>query len=101
MLYEWREAVIKLFNDYSSKGSEAKDKAVHGKGTPSMLAHVAKVSGHSNLKMLSPKQILQRLPIAFAQVKTGDTFENLWNEIRQIVYFLYRVVYKLLRKYTI
>ena len=42
-----------------------------------MLAHVAKVSGHSNLKMLSPKQILQRLPIAFAQVKTGDTFENL------------------------
>ena len=98
MLYEWREAVIKLFNDYSSKGSEAKDKAVHGKGTPSMLAHVAKVS---NLKILSPEQILQRLPIAFAQVKTGDTFENLWNEIRRIIYFLFRVVYKLLRKYTI
>ena len=39
-----------------------------------MLVHVAKVS---NLKILSPEQILQRLPIAFAQVKTGDTFENL------------------------
>ena len=34
--------------------------------------------------------MLQRLPIVFAQVKAGNTSENLLNEIRQIVYLLYR-----------
>ena len=47
------------------------------------------VFDHSNLKILNPKQMLQRLPIALAQVKTVKTSENLLNEIRQIIYFLY------------
>ena len=34
--------------------------------------------------------MLQRLPISLAQVKAGNTFENLLNEIRQIIYSLYR-----------
>ena len=34
--------------------------------------------------------MLQRLPIALAQVKAGNTFEHLLNEIRQIIYSLYR-----------
>ena len=34
--------------------------------------------------------MLQRLPIALAQVKAGNTSENLLNEIRQIIYFLYQ-----------
>ena len=34
--------------------------------------------------------MLQRLPIALAQVKAGNTSENLLNEIRQIVYSPYR-----------
>ena len=34
--------------------------------------------------------MLQRLPIALAQVKGGITSENLLNEIRQIIYSLYR-----------
>ena len=33
----------------------------------------------------------QRLPIALAQIKAGNTSENLLNEIRQIIYSLYRV----------
>ena len=47
-------------------------------------------SEHSNLKILTPKQMLQRLPIALAQVKAGNTSENLLNEIRQIIYSLHR-----------
>ena len=39
--------------------------------------------------MLSPEQILQRLPIALAQVKADNTSENLLNEIRQTTYSLY------------
>ena len=35
--------------------------------------------------------MLQRLPIAYAQVKTGNNSEDLLNEIRQIVYSLYKL----------
>ena len=44
----------------------------------------------TGLKILTPKQILQRLPIALAQVKAGNNSESLLNEIRQIVYSLYQ-----------
>ena len=39
---------------------------------------------------ITPKQMLQRLPIALALVKAGNTSENLLNKIRQIMYYLYR-----------
>ena len=42
------------------------------------------------LKILTPNQMLKRLPIALAQVKAGNNSESLLNEIRQIVYSLYR-----------
>ena len=42
------------------------------------------------LKILTPKQMLQRLPIVLAQVKAGNNSENLLNEIRQIVYSLHQ-----------
>ena len=42
----------------------------------------------TRLKVLTPKQMLQRLPIALAQVKAGNNSESLLNEIRQIVYSL-------------
>ena len=45
---------------------------------------------NSKLKILTPKQMLERLPIALAQVKAGNNSENLLNEIRQIIYSLYQ-----------
>ena len=54
----------------------------------------------TGLKILTPKQMLQRLSIALAQVKAGNNSENLLNEIRQIVYFLYQSK-KSLKKYII
>ena len=44
----------------------------------------------TGIKILTSKQMLQRLPIALAQVKAGNNSEILLNEIRQIVYFLYQ-----------
>ena len=44
----------------------------------------------TGLKILTPKQMLQRLPIALAQVKADNNSESLLNEIRQIVYSLYQ-----------
>ena len=42
------------------------------------------------LKIVTPNQMLKRLPIALAQVRAGNNSESLLNEIRQIVYSLYR-----------
>ena len=74
MLYKARDEAIKFYNDYSSMMPEAKYKATKRKG----------------LKILTPKQMLQRLPIALAQVKASNNSENLINEIRQIIYSLYQ-----------
>ena len=43
-----------------------------------------------NKKILTPKQMPQRLPIALAQVKAGNNSECLLNKIRQIVQSLYQ-----------
>ena len=40
---------------------------------------------HSKLKVLTPKQMLQRLPIALAQVKAGNNSESLLNEIKLFI----------------
>ena len=42
------------------------------------------------LKILTPKQMLSRLPITLAQLKAGNNSEKLKNEIRQLLYSLYR-----------
>ena len=73
MLYKARNEAIKFYDDYSLMMSEAKTKATKGTG----------------LKILTPKQMLQRLPIALAQVKAGNS-ESFLNEIRQIFYSLYQ-----------
>ena len=42
------------------------------------------------LKVLTPDQILRRLPISLAQLNAGNNSEKLKNEIRQLLYSLYR-----------
>ena len=74
MVYNAREIDIKLFDDYSTIVSEAKHASFHGK----------------KLKILTSKQIIHRLAIALAQIKAGNTSENLLNEIPQIICHLYR-----------
>ena len=74
MPYRARNEAITFYDDYSLMMSEAKTKATKGTG----------------LKTLTPKQTLQRLPIALAQVKASNNSETLLNKIRQIVYSLYK-----------
>ena len=50
----------------------------------------SKASQGKGLKILTSKQMLQRLSIALPQVKVENTSVNLPNEIRQIIYSLYR-----------
>ena len=49
-----------------------------------------KTKNGTGRKILTPKQMLKRLPIALAQVKAGNNSECLLNGIRQIVFSLYK-----------
>ena len=42
------------------------------------------------LKLLTPQQMLSRLPYSLAQLKAGNNSQELKNEIRQLLYLLYR-----------
>ena len=72
-----RNNAIKFIEDYGSMILEAKRLAKEEQeGT--------------GLKILTPNQMLKRLPIALAQINAGNNSESILNEIRQIVYSLYR-----------
>ena len=73
-LYGSRQKVVQMFNDYPREKSKRIYESKQGKG----------------LKILTPKQMIKRLPIALAQISAGNNTESLLNEIRQIVYSLYR-----------
>ena len=49
-----------------------------------------KKKGGKGLKILTPDQMLSRLPINLAQLKARNNSQKLKNEIRQLLYFLYR-----------
>ena len=44
----------------------------------------------TGLKILTPNQMLSRLPMTLAQLKAGNNSERLKNEIRQLLHSLYR-----------
>ena len=50
-----------------------------------------KATKRTGLKILTPKQMLQRLPIALTQLKADNNSENFLNEIRQTIYSLYQL----------
>ena len=74
--FEGREKILDAF--------ESKIFAIKSKGAGILNPN------HSKLKVLTPKQMFQRLPIALAKVKAGNNSESLLKEIRQIVYSLYQ-----------
>ena len=76
MLYNARNDAIKFIEDYGSIILEAKKLAREQEGT--------------GLKIITSYQMLKRMQIALAQIKAGNNSESLLNEIRQIVYSLYR-----------
>ena len=76
ILFNARDNVIKYIEDYISMILEAKRLAREQEGT--------------GVKILTSNQMFKRLPIALAQIKTGNNSESLLNEIRQILYYLYR-----------
>ena len=71
-LYE--KSFVQLFNDYAKN----------------MPKNIYKSKQGTGVKILTSNQMLKRLPIALTQIKAGNNSESLLNEIRPIVYSLYR-----------
>ena len=90
ILFNGRNDAIYFTEGYGSVILEAKRKA----------AEELKEQGRTGLKILTPKQMLQRLPIALARVKTGNNSQNLLNEIDKFSVLCINQK-KLLKKYTV
>ena len=77
-LYKGWGKVVKFYNDYTRMIQEwyleTEYKSIQGE----------------ELKILTPIQMLQRLPIVHGQVRAGNTSENLIYEICQVIYSLYQ-----------
>ena len=71
-LYKAQNKVNKFFNDYSSLAFDARHHAIYEKGP----------------KILTSKQMLQKLQIPFVQVKASNTSENLFKSLSNNTFFL-------------
>ena len=76
--YNSREEIINVFRDYIEMLSDANYDAKQNK------------TEGTRLKVLTPKQMLQRLSIALSKVKAGNNSESLLNKIGKIICSLYQ-----------
>ena len=74
-LYNSREEVVPMFNDYAKNMSK--------------YIYESKQEG-AGLRIIVSKQMFQRLPLLLSEISAGNNSESLLNEVRQIVYSLYR-----------
>ena len=74
----------KLYNYWKELSENIKSLNPEGKGS---VASRAKGEG---LKILTNKQMLNRLPMLLAQIQAGNNSKSLKNELKQILYSLYR-----------
>ena len=83
---------IEVINNINKSFNSRKEAINFFRGYIEMLsdANYNEKQGGEGLKILTPKQMLQRLPTALAQVKAGNNSESLLNEIMQNVYSLYQ-----------
>ena len=74
----------------SKADQEVDDETDEQPDTTDMPELESKNSAEQGLKILTPKQMLSRLPVSLAQLQAGNTSQKLKNEISQSLYSLYR-----------
>ena len=85
-LIDLKDEIKKMSED--EKETEKPDKIL--KIVEEILIVNRKKQSGGGLKILTPNQMLIRLPVTLAQLKAGNNSEKLKNEIRQLLYSLYR-----------
>ena len=86
--------IISLFKETPKPSNKKSDKQTDTTNIPESdseeSAEQNKKQRGVGLKILTPDQMLSRLPITLAQLKAGNNSQKLINEIRQLLYSLYR-----------
>ena len=99
ILYNIRESIInEIFNEIFDIEDQKLDIATGGDNErrKSVIEKISKFSDKEEseigkgLKIMTPEQMITRLPILLAQKQAGNNSQKLNNEIRQITYSLYR-----------
>ena len=89
-----REGNFKVFKEKLDKEKQVSDEQLDTRDMPELESEEPAAKRRNQqgqgLKMLTPNQMLSRLPIALAQLKAGNNSQKLINEIRQLLYSLYR-----------
>ena len=86
-LKDWKKEINKMSQD--ERKNKKSDKIVKIAKKILKFNKQQQQSG-KGLKILTPNQMLSRLPLTLAQLKAGNNSEKLKNEIRQLLYSLYR-----------
>ena len=85
---------LEIFKEKSDTGKQKSDKQPDTTDMPELESEESAAERRNQqgkgLEILTPDQMLSRLPITLAQLKAGNNSEKLKNEIRQLLYSLYR-----------
>ena len=84
---------LEVFKEKSNMQRQESDKQPDSTNMPDLESEESAAQEEQSgqgLKILTPDQMLSRLPISLAQLKAGNNSEKLENEIRQLLYSLYR-----------
>ena len=96
LLHQVHQSQKKDYSDYlkymeeQEKGQKRFSDEYDSNGWSSGSGNVVSKAKCAGLKILTDKQMLNRLPILFSQIQAGNNSIKLKNEIRQILYLLYR-----------
>ena len=88
-----KEGNIEIFKEKSNKEKQESDEKLDTTNMPELESEESaaeRITSGKGLKILAPNQMLRRLPITLAQLKARNNSEKLKNEIRQLLYSLYR-----------
>ena len=89
-----KEDNLEILKEKSNKEKQESDEEPDTTDMPELESEESTAERRNQLgqglKMLTPDQMLSRLPITLAQLKAGNNSEKLKNEIRQLLYSLYR-----------
>ena len=89
--------IISVLKDLKEEIKKLSEAEIENEGPELIVGIVEKIlkfneqnQQKKGLKILTPNQMLNRLPIALAQLQAGNNSNKLENEIRQLLYSLYR-----------
>ena len=89
-----KEDILKVFKEKSDREKQEFDEQSNNTDIPELESKESveqnKMQREVGIKILTPDQVLSRLPITLAKLKAGDNSQKLINEIRQLLYSLYR-----------